>query len=333
VPERALVAGGAGFLGLRLTRALLERGEEVTLIDDFSRGRDDPELREVLAHARLVEHDLTRPLPDDRLGGDYDRVFHLAAVVGTGASAERPDEVLRIGLGATANLLDWAARAEPGCLFLSSTSEVTDGAVRAGLASVPVPDEAPLVLTDPALPRSSYAIAKIASEAQFAHHGRRHRVPVRIARYFNVYGPRMGHDHVIPQLIDRALAGLDPFPVYGARQTRSFCFVDDAVAATLALCDLPGAEPTLASVGDDREEIVVEDLVRRILGLVGHEAELEVHDPPLGSPERRRPDLTRLRRLTGYEPRVDLEQGLERTLAWYRRERDSALQGADRGRR
>lgn len=328
MPERALVAGGAGFLGLRLARALLARGDEVTLLDDFSRGRDDPELRELLAHARLVEHDLTEPLPARALGSGYDAVYHLAAVVGTRASAERPHEVLRVGLGSSANLLAWAAGAEPGCLFLSSTSEVTDGAVRSGLASVPVPDDAPFVIPDPTLPRASYAIAKLASEAQFVHHGTRNRVPVRIARYFNLYGPRMGHDHVIPQLIDRALARRDPFPVYGARQTRSFCFVDDAVTATLLLTALPTEEPIVASVGDDREEIVVDDLLRRILALAGHDPELEIHDPPAGSPERRCPDLTRLRELTGYEPRVELERGLRETFEWYRREREGELQRA-----
>jgi UDP-glucuronate decarboxylase len=322
VPERALVSGGAGFLGLRLARALLDRGDDVTLIDDFSRGRDDPALRELLEDARLVEHDLTRPLPGQRLGGGYDAVYHLAAVVGTRTSAERPGEVLRVGLGATLNLLDWAATARPRCLFLSSTSEVTDGVVRAGLAGVPVADDAPLVVPDVALARASYPISKIASEAQFLHHGNEYGVRVRIGRFFNVYGPRMGHDHVMPQLIDRALAGLDPLPVYGARQTRSFCFVDDAVHATLLLAGLPTAEPLVTSIGDDREEIVIADLARRILRLSGQEAELEIHDPPSGSPDRRRPDLRRLRKLTGYEPRVGLEDGLRRTFDWYRREHE-----------
>jgi UDP-glucose 4-epimerase/UDP-glucuronate decarboxylase len=319
VPERALISGGAGFLGLRLACALVERGDDVTLLDDFSRGRDDPALRELLRDARLVEHDLTRPLPAQQLGGDYGAVYHLAAVVGTQASAERPHEVLRVGLAATLNLLDWAAAVQPERLFLSSTSEVTDGAVGARLASVPVPDDVPLVVPDVALPRASYAISKIASEAQFLHYGNEHGALVRIGRFFNVYGPRMGHDHVIPQLIGRALDGPDPFPVYGAWQTRSFCFVDDAVEAALLLTELPTREPVVASVGNDREEIVIADLVKRVLELAGHEAELEIHDPPRGSPARRCPDLCRLRELTGYEPRVGLDDGLRQTVEWYRR--------------
>jgi UDP-glucuronate decarboxylase len=333
VPERALITGGAGFLGLHLARALVERGDEVTLIDDFSRGRDDGELRSLSAGARLIEHDLTRPLPARRLGRGYGAVYHLAGVVGTKASAERPYEVLRVGLGAALNLLEWAAAAQPERLFLSSTSELTDGAVATGLADVPAADDAPLVVLDPTLPRSSYAIAKIAAEAQFLHFGGKFDLPVRIGRFFNLYGPRMGDDHVIPQLIDRALAGLDPFPVFGARQTRSFCFVDDAVAATLLLVELRTPEPVVASIGDDREEIVIADLVGRILGLSGHEPELEMHDPPPGSPDRRRPDLRRLRELTGFEARVDLEEGLRRTFNWYRGRREGQLQrsGADGG--
>jgi UDP-glucose 4-epimerase/UDP-glucuronate decarboxylase len=331
VPERALVTGGAGFLGLRLARALVERGDDVTLLDDFSRGRDDPPLRELLGDARLVEHDLTRPLPAQRLGGGYGAVYHLAAIVGTQASAVRPHEVLRVGLAATLNLLDWAAGAQPERLFLSSTSEVTDGAVRAELASVPVPDNAPLVVPDVALPRASYAISKIAAEAQFLHYGNQHGALVRIGRFFNVYGPRMGYDHVIPQLICRTLDGEDPFPVHGAWQTRSFCFVDDAVEAALLLADLATAEPVVASVGNDMEEIVIADLVERILALAGHGAELEIHHPPSGSPDRRCPDLCRLRELTGYEPRVGLDDGLRQTFEWYRRHHEDEPQAAGAG--
>jgi UDP-glucuronate decarboxylase len=184
-----------------------------------------------------------------------------------------------------------------------------------------VGDDAPLVVDDISRPRTSYAVSKIASESLFVNFGAQHGIPVRIARYFNVYGPRMGHDHVIPQLIGRILDRRDPFPVYGAHQARSFCYLDDAVRATLELTELADQRPVLASVGNDREEIPIVDLVRKLFALADYEAELELHPPPAGSPERRRPDLTRLRGLTGYEPRVPLEEGLQRTYEWYRTER------------
>ena len=326
MPDRVLVSGGAGFIGLHLARALVDRGDAVTLIDDFSRGPRDRELQELLEDVELVEHDLTQPLPADRLGGGYDAVFHLAAVVGTRTSAERPQQVLRVNLGTALNLLQWIAAEPPGRLFLSSTSEVTDGAARAGLAEVPVRDDTPLVVLDVAQPRSSYAISKIACEALFFNLGRDLELPVRIARYFNVYGPRMGHDHVIPQLIDRILDRRNPFPVYGAHQARSFCYVEDAVRATLSLTALPDERPILTSVGNDTEEVVIIDLVSRLFAMTSYEAELEVHEPPAGSPDRRRPDLSRLRQLTGYEPQVSLEEGLRRTYEWYGAERRDRLE-------
>ena len=325
MPDRVLVSGGAGFIGLQLTRALLERGDDVTLIDDFSRGSRDHELNRLLDEVELVEHDLTRPLPQGLLKGGYRAVFHLAAVVGTHASAERPHQVLRVNLGAALNLLEWAATEPPERLFLSSTSEVTDGAARVGLAGVPVSDDTPLVVEDVSRARSSYAISKIAGEALFLNFGRDLGVPVRIARYFNVYGPRMGHDHVIPQLIDRILNRRNPFPVYGADQARSFCYVDDAVRATLSTVELPDERPILASIGNDTEEIVIRALITRLFALTGYDAELEIHEPPAGSPERRRPDLTRLRELIGYEPQVPLDEGLRRTYEWYSAERSDRL--------
>jgi UDP-glucose 4-epimerase/UDP-glucuronate decarboxylase len=326
VADRVLVTGGAGFIGLRLVRALLERGDAVTLIDDFSRGRRDPELNRLLGDVELIEHDLTRPLPSERLGGGFRSVFHLVAVVGTRASAERPHDVLRINLGSALNVLDWVAANRPERLFLSSTSEVTDGAVRVGLAAVPVGDDAPLVVPDIWQSRASYAVSKIASESLFLNLGRQSDVPVRIARYFNVYGPRMGHDHVIPQLIDRILDRRDPFAVYGAYQARSFCYVDDAVRATLELVELPDREPIIASVGNDVEEIEIVDLVSRLFALAGYSAELQIHEPPAGSPDRRRPDLSRVRQLIGFEPQVPLDEGLRRTYEWYRAERGERVE-------
>jgi UDP-glucuronate decarboxylase len=329
MPDRVLVTGGAGFIGLRLVRALLARGHAVTVVDDFSRGRRDAELITLLDDVELVEHDLTNPLPVRRLGGGHSAVYHLAALVGTRAAAERPADVLRVNLGTAVNVLDWAASARPGRLLLSSTSELTDGAVRSGLAHLPVGEDAPVVVDDVALPRSSYAISKIASEALFLNFGRALGVPVRIARYFSVYGPRMGHDHVIPQVIDRILDRRNPFPVYGAYQTRSFCHIDDAVEATLRLADLPGPDPVVAMVGNDEEEIVIENLVGRLFAIAGYEAELEIHAPPAGSPERRRPDLRRLRELTGYAPAVALDHGLRDTYEWYRAEREGGLRGLE----
>lgn len=326
MPERTLVTGGAGFVGLRLVRALLERGDHVTMVDDFSRGVRDAELAELLDDVELVEHDLTKPLPEKGLAPGCTSVYHCAAIVGVRAAGERPYDVLRVNVAATTNVLDWARRAEPEQLFFSSTSEITDGAVRVGLMGLPVGEDGPVVIDDLTRPRSSYAISKLTGEALFLAYAGATGARVRIARYFSVYGPRMGHDHVIPQITGRILDRMDPLPVYGARQSRAFCFVDDAVDATIRLMGVPGEEPVIAMVGNDQEEIVIEDLVRKLCAIAQHDPELDVHEPPPGSPERRRPDISRLRELTGFEPRVDLDEGLRRSFEWYRADRAGSAQ-------
>lgn len=314
--ERALITGGAGFIGLHLARQLLAAGTEVTILDDFSRGRPDPELREVGRSATVVRHDLTTPIPLGLLPGRYDQVYHLAAVVGVRTAGEQPARVLEVNLRAAWHLLDWCRRRPPGGLFLSSTSEVADGAARLGLVGFPVPETGPFVLPDPALPRASYPLSKAVAEALFRHAAG--QFPVRIGRYHNVYGPRMGYDHVIPQFIGRALARQDPFPIYGAGQSRAFCHVTDAVRATVALARLPAGPPVLvANIGNDREEIRIDRLAERVAGLAGYRPRWQRRDPPAGSPERRLPDLSVLHRLTGYAPAVDLAAGLPATLAWY----------------
>jgi UDP-glucose 4-epimerase/UDP-glucuronate decarboxylase len=328
VADRVLVTGGAGFVGYHLASALVERGYRVTLVDDLSRGRVDADLRALLDHVELVQHDLTEPLPGVALGNGWRYVYHLAAVVGVQRANGQPARVLRTNLLSTVNVLDWCARVTPEAVFLSSTSEIGDGAARLGLTGYPVPESAAFALPEPHAPRTSYSVSKLAGELLTMHMAEASGFRARIARYHNVYGPRMGHSHVIPQFIDRVLDGVTPFPLYGAHQTRAFCHVRDAVDATIRLTELPGDEPVLANVGNDREELPIIDLARTLFELVGVSPPLEIHDPPAGSPDRRLPDLTRLRALTGYEPSVPLSEGLADTYEWYARDRAATRVGA-----
>ncbi|MEU6912257.1 NAD-dependent epimerase/dehydratase family protein [Streptomyces olindensis] len=316
MPKKTLITGGAGFIGLHLARRLAAT-RDVTLLDDFSRGRSDTALSDLLGRVELVEHDLTTPVPDGLLADDYAEVYHLAAVVGVAESNDNPRRVLRTNLLTTVHLLDWLSGLTGATLCFASSSEAYAGSVEAGLAAVPTAEDVPLMLPDPTVARSSYGFSKIAGEVLCRTYARAHGFPLRMVRFHNVYGPRMGYDHVIPQFVERLLSGADPFEIHGADQTRAFCHVDDAVEAIIALTALPAKEPLLVNIGNDEEEIRIRDLARKVFDTLGRHPAVDVHPAPPLSPVRRLPDIARLRELTGYRPKVGLDEGLRRTCAWY----------------
>lgn len=313
---KALITGGAGFIGLNVAAQLLREGFDVTLVDDLSRGRRDAAVAQLIDEATLVEHDLTTPFPDELVNQRFTNVFHLAAMVGVRNVMRAPDEVLRVNLCSTLNLLEWCASNPPEAFFLSSTSELSDG-FRELEGSDPVSEDAPFVVHKPQSPRASYAVSKLTCELLVAHYARRHGFRARIGRYYNVYGPRMGYDHVIPELMQRAHDHVDPFPVWAPDHSRAFCYIDDAVAATLELMRIDEPEPLLVNIGNDTEEILIDSLARRILEIADHHPTIEARPAPDGSPRRRCPDLRKLKQLTDLAPRVSLDEGLARTWDWY----------------
>lgn len=315
--RRVLITGGAGFIGLNIAQALLRRGAEITLVDDFSRGTWDSPVNALAPHVRIIEYDLTTPIDEQVLGSDYTDIYHLAAIVGVKNTQERPDSVLRTNLLTTIHVLDWCARMNNVVLCFASSSEAYADSVRCDLAPIPTPEEVPLVISDPARSRTAYGASKIYGEQLCINYARNYDFALRIVRFHNVYGPRMGYDHVIPQFVMRSIGRADPFPIYGAYQYRAFCYITDAAYAATKVMDLTDSESLTVNIGNDAEETQIIDLARRVNLLSDYAPAFDIKAPPSGSPERRCPDLQRLRVLTDYAPEVDLDRGLEVTYEWY----------------
>jgi UDP-glucuronate decarboxylase len=315
---RALLLGGAGFIGLHLARRLVAEGHEVTIVDDFSRGREDRDLNELRAApaVHVISGDLTDPVTFAGLPHGWDQIYLLAAVVGVRNVEADPARVVRVNTLSAMHLLDWVAPGER--VFFASTSEVYAGGVDAGIVAVPTPEDIPVMISDITAPRFAYAVSKLLGEAAFLHTARAKGFDAVVGRFHNVYGPRMGADHVIPEMSLRALRGDDPFRVPGADQFRAFCHVDDAVEAMLRLMAAPAAAGQIVHIGNDRDETNIGDLAKLVLRLAGVSPAIEPLAAPVGSVPRRCPDLTRLRELTGYEPAVPLEEGVRSTYTWYR---------------
>jgi len=308
---RTVVLGGAGFVGSHLVDRLLERGDEVVSVDNLLTGRrDNAERHRGSSGYTFLEHDISRPIP---LQGAAGAVFNLASPASPADYEKLPLQTLEVGSVGTRNALDLARRL--GAAFVhASTSEVYGD-----------PLEHPqredyFGNVNPVGPRSCYDEAKRFGEALTVAYARVHGLPVRLARIFNTYGPRMRADdgRVVPTFVAQALRGED-FTVFGdGTQTRSFCYVDDLVEGLLALLEKGDSRPV--NLGNAREMTLIElaNATRRVVGKGGRIR--SIRPLPENDPRQRRPDITRARTLLGWEPKVGLEEGLEPTVAYFRTE-------------
>lgn len=322
--KRILITGGAGFIGFHLARALAQdESNRIVLVDDLSRSQHvDAELGALEARANVHLHvaDLTDPGALRCMRDPFDEVYHLAGVVGVRNVMGRPDRVVRVNALSVLNVLDWFSAAEAGKLLFASTSEAYAWTALFHDVPVPTPEDVPLAIPGPFEPRASYAGSKLFGELACAQYAAVFDRPVTIVRYHNVYGPRMGTAHVIPELALRALGGEAPLRVWSPDHTRAFCFVDDAVDATVRAMRTPKADGRVIHVGDDRSEIRIDALARLVVAALELECALAPqtaeHDPIT----RRCPDLSLARRLLDYAPRTSLDEGVRRTVGWYRRQ-------------
>ena len=307
---RSIVLGGAGFIGSHLVDRLLGQGGEVVAVDNLLTGsRESAERNRGNPRYTFVEHDVCRPIP---VGGKAAAVFNLASPASPVDYSRLPLETLDVGSLGVRCALD-LARAAGAVLVHASTSEVYGD-----------PLEHPqredyFGNVNPIGPRACYDEAKRFSEALVSSYARVHGLPVRIARIFNTYGPRMRADdgRVVPTFIVHALRGED-FPVFGdGTQTRSFCYVDDLVAGLLALFERGDARPV--NLGNPLEMTLIElaQMTKKVVGKGGRVR--SVRPLPENDPKQRQPDITRARTLLGWEPRVSLEEGLRPTVDWFRR--------------
>ena len=320
--RKILITGAAGFVGFHLAKRLLEDStNELTLVDNLVRGQCDGEFEALLkdSRVRFEKMDLTQAGSFEKLGTGYDEVYHLAAIIGVANVRARPHDVVRINALTMISLLEWCMRQGGGRkLLFSSTSEAYAWTQLVMPLAVPTPENVPLALTDLSNPRSSYAGSKILGELAMHQYARIFGTPFVIVRFHNVYGPRMGFDHVIPQLFQRAQKADSSLDVYSADHRRAFCYVSDAVEMCIRSMRNPEAKAATLNVGNDREDVTIEELARQVVGWAGKSLKLvpvpAEHDPI----KHRCPDISRAKQLLGYTPKVTLPEGLELTLRWYK---------------
>jgi len=321
--KKILITGGAGFIGFHLANKLALQGHDIVIADNFFRSEHDADLKELLTkpNVKLYQADLTDKESWKEIGSGYDEVYHLVGINGTKLFYEIPHEVLRIGVATTMNVLEWfrTVNNKPNAKILyTSSNEAYAGALDAfGQLPLPTPENVPLVIADPYNPRWSYAGQKLIGELFFIHYAKAYNFRMSIVRPHNFYGPREGYAHVIPEIIERIKTHVEPFPIFGADDTRSFCYIDDAVEAIQAVMESEKTDGGTYHIGTHRET-VIQELIETIFKIMQwHPKELDIKKSPEGSVKRRLPDVSKIKRDTGWEAKVELEEGLKKMVEWY----------------
>ena len=304
----SVVTGGAGFLGSHLSDRLLAEGHRVIAVDNLITGNPDN-----IAHLagnpnfKFIHHDVTQ---DIYLDGPVDYVFHFASPASPIDYLRFPIQTLKVGSLGTHNALG-LAKAKGAKFLLASTSECYGD-----------PIEHPQAETywgnvNPIGPRGVYDEAKRFAEAITMAYHRFHKVDAKIARIFNTYGPRMRlrDGRVVPAFIGQALSG-EPLTVFGkGQQTRSFCYVSDLIDGIYRLSQTNFHEPV--NIGDPTEFTIL-DFAKLILKLTGSKSRITYEPLPVDDPKQRRPDISRAKKLLGWEPKMDLETGLRQTIEFFK---------------
>jgi dTDP-glucose 4,6-dehydratase len=306
--KKAVITGGAGFLGSHLCERFLAEGWSVLCVDNLLTGNKDniTHLLE-LDTFEFMEHDVTKYIEVD---GDVDAILHFASPASPIDYLELPIQTLKVGSLGTHNALG-LAKAKDARFLLASTSECY------GDPLVHPQTEDYWGNVNPVGPRGVYDEAKRFSEAMTMGYHRYHGLATRIVRIFNTYGPRMrlNDGRALPAFMSQGLRG-EPLTVFGdGSQTRSFCFVDDLVEGLWRLLHSDYAFPV--NIGNPRE-MSIREFAERVVELTGSRSELTYHDLPEDDPKVRQPDITKARALLDWEPKVSLEEGLARTLDWFR---------------
>jgi UDP-glucuronate decarboxylase len=306
-PKRIMITGGAGFIGSHLTRRLLAQGHEVLVVDNFYSGtRQNIEDLRGEPRFELMRYDVTFPLYVE-----VDEIYHLACPASPVFYQRDPVQTTKTCVHGSINMLGLAKRCGAKIL-LASTSEVY------GDPTVHPQDESSWGNVNPIGIRSCYDEGKRCAETLFFDYHRQHGLRIKVARIFNTYGPRMAADdgRVVSNFIVQALTGR-PLTVYGdGSQTRSFCYVDDLVDGLIRLMETGDEVTGPINLGNPGEFTMLE-LAQQVTGLVG--GEQIRHEPlPADDPVRRRPDIGRAQELLGWEPTVELAEGLKRTVENFR---------------
>jgi len=326
--KKIMITGGAGFIGFHLAKHLLNQPDnQLTIIDNLQRGKRDDDFEKLLTNNQHRIKFMTADLTDAgfyvSLNEKFDHIYHLAAINGTKNFYAMPHEVLRINTLSLVYLLEWVKKQsdpKPKVCFTSSNEAYAGALESFGNLPLPTPENVPLIVSDTYNPRWTYGGTKLIGELFMIHYAQQFNFPAVIVRPHNFYGPRAGYDHAIPEFCQRILKRDDPFGILGSDETRSFCYITDAVEAMQLLMDSTTTDsyPIQTVHIGTTEETNIQQLAETLFEIAGwRPANLISKESLPGSVKRRLPDVTKIANLIGWKAKKSLREGLQETFNWY----------------
>jgi UDP-glucose 4-epimerase len=317
--NKVLITGGAGFIAYHLANLLLNYDYEIDLLDNFTRGVNDDNLINLVTKntkVKFIDADLLDSNTVKTAGDRYTYIYHLAAMVGVQHVVRAPFDVLTKNYSLLKNAIEIANNQKELKRFVFfSSSEVYSGTLDHYGLEFPTPEITPLTLGDFNEPRTSYMLSKIYGEFLCGYSD----LPITTVRPHNFYGPRMGMSHVIPELIKKVLdTDNGEIAVFSINHKRTFCYIDDAVEIIKCLCESAKTIGEIFNIGNDNEEVTINELAIKIIDLCGKDIKIIPMPPTTGSPVRRCPCTKKLNRVINTKIKYDLSYGLMKTYKWYK---------------
>lgn len=317
--RKVFILGGGGFIGSAIARILVKRGNyDITIGDNFYHNQNDAEFMDFINNnnIKLIYEDFSDPLIFNKLEKEYDDFYMLASMIGVNFTLKNPHEVIRVNTALIYNSLEWLKRVNVKNVLFTSTSECYSGTIDNFNYSIPTDEKIPLCIDDIHHPRWTYAATKILGESGFLSYAKHLGFNCKIIRYNNVIGPKMGFGHIIPHLVERFLKNETPFLIYGAEQTRSFCYIDDGALGTIQAMETKTNSNEIFHIGND-DEITIERFVKKAGEYMNYTGPYQNAPTYPGSVSRRCPDLTKSKKILNFKIKYNWEEALKMTLNWY----------------
>lgn len=317
--RKVFILGGGGFIGSAIARILVNRGNyDITIGDNFYHNQNDEEFMNFIDsnNIKLIYDDFSDPLVFEKLDLYYDDFYMLASMIGVNFTLKNPHEVIRVNTALIYNSLEWLKNVKVKNVLFTSTSECYSGTIEKFQYKIPTDENIPLCIDDISHPRWTYAATKILGESGFLNYSKYLGFNCKIIRYNNIIGPKMGFGHIIPHLVERFIACENPFQIYGAEQTRSFCHIYDGALGTIQAMECEKANHHIFHIGND-VEITIEEFVKTAGDYFGYNGKYQNAITYPGSVSRRCPDLSKSRQLFDFQLKYSWQEALYYAMDWY----------------